>query len=84
MNYTQIGNICVQEIEQTTIMRSSVNIHDYVVMPNHVHLLMVVSAIDGNLSNNTTIGHPAGMSLQQTKHLQQTGQQTKKIMGQSL
>jgi len=63
MIYSTVGTICKEEIEQTNIIRPSVDIHEYVIMPNHIHLLISVGTggvgKGGNLSNNTNIGCPA-------------------------
>lgn len=40
---SQIGKICELEIKQTTTIRPWVIIDEYVVMPNHVHVLMIIN-----------------------------------------
>lgn len=42
MILSEIGKICKQELEIMINKRPSVDIHTYVIMPNHVHLLFVV------------------------------------------
>jgi putative transposase len=39
---SEIGKICEQEIEQTMIIRPWVIIDEFVVMPNHIHLLIII------------------------------------------
>ncbi|MBP7885002.1 hypothetical protein KAZ93_02410 [Patescibacteria group bacterium] len=38
----QRGMICAQELDSMVQKRPSVDIHEYSIMPNHVHLLMVI------------------------------------------
>jgi len=43
MQLSEIGIICEQELEIMLDKRPSVDMHEYVIMPNHVHLLFVVN-----------------------------------------
>jgi len=73
MIYSTVGTICKEEIEQTNIIRPSVDIHEYVIMPNHIHLLISVRTggvrTGGNLSNNTNIGCPTELPLGHRKRM---------------
>jgi REP element-mobilizing transposase RayT len=42
MILNEIGNICEEEIHRMVQKRPSVDLHEYVIMPNHVHLLLCV------------------------------------------
>jgi putative transposase len=42
MILNDLGKICSQEIENMS-NRITVDIHEYIVMPNHIHLLLVMS-----------------------------------------
>jgi REP element-mobilizing transposase RayT len=42
MVLNDLGKICSQEIENMS-NRMTVDIHEYIVMPNHIHLLLVMS-----------------------------------------
>lgn len=42
MHLSEIGKICEQELEIMINKRPSLDMHAYVIMPNHVHLLFVV------------------------------------------
>jgi len=42
MHLSEIGKICEQELEIMINKRPSVDMHAYVIMPNHVHLLFVI------------------------------------------
>lgn len=45
MILSQIGIICEQEIKQTNHRRNYIEIDEYVVMPNHIHLLLFINSI---------------------------------------
>lgn len=54
MQLSDIGRVCEQEVQQTPIRRPHVVLDSYVVMPNHIHLLLSVGT-HGNASiNNDT------------------------------
>lgn len=42
MRLSDVGNICQQQIQHIEQSRSYVEIHESVVMPNHVHLLLIL------------------------------------------
>lgn len=42
MILNQLWKICATEIKETEQRRSHISIHEYIVMPNHIHLLMVI------------------------------------------
>ena len=42
MYLSPIGIICDEEIHHTIDKRSSVDLHEYIIMPNHIHLLIIV------------------------------------------
>lgn len=48
MVLNEIGIICKQEIIQTQTIRLNVEIHEFVVMPNHIHVIIIIC--------NTTVG----------------------------
>jgi REP element-mobilizing transposase RayT len=39
MILSEIGKICEEELQKMLNKRLDVDIHNYVIMPNHVHLL---------------------------------------------
>ena len=39
----QLGKYCAQEIMLLETKRKNVEIHEYIVMPNHVHMIMVMN-----------------------------------------
>ncbi len=39
---SELGKICMKEIENIS-NRTTIDIHEYIVMPNHIHLLLVMS-----------------------------------------
>ena len=39
MKLSEIGKICEEELQRMLDKRPDVDMHDYVIMPNHVHLL---------------------------------------------
>jgi REP element-mobilizing transposase RayT len=43
MILNEIGNICEAEIYNMVQKRLSIDLHEYVIMPNHVHLLLGVN-----------------------------------------
>jgi len=58
MKLSEIGTICKQEIKDTEQRRSHIRIDEYIIMPNHIHLLMIVGenpvGTYGNTSNDHT------------------------------
>jgi len=40
MQLSKVGKIVLEEIDNTCLMRKNIKIHEYVVMPNHIHLLI--------------------------------------------
>lgn len=44
MYLSPIGNICHEELYRTLYKRSSIDLHEYIIMPNHVHLLLAIAA----------------------------------------
>lgn len=41
-----LGAYCAQEIQNIKTRRKNVEIHEYIVMPNHVHILMIMNEFD--------------------------------------
>jgi putative transposase len=52
MNLSEIGTICAQEIKDTTKRRSHIRIDEYIVMPNHIHILMIIGGKPYPIENN--------------------------------
>jgi hypothetical protein len=50
MRLNELGKICEQQIKYIEQSRSYVEIHEYVVMPNHIHILLILG-IQQPLSN---------------------------------
>jgi putative transposase len=46
MNLNQIGEVVKEEIEKTPQLRKMVKIDSWVIMPNHVHLIIFITAED--------------------------------------
>jgi putative transposase len=42
MILNDLGNICIQQIKQLEITRLYIEIHEFVIMPNHIHLLLLL------------------------------------------
>lgn len=42
MMLNELGKYCNKEIERLSI-RQTVDVHEYIVMPNHIHILLVIS-----------------------------------------
>ncbi len=53
---TQLGEIAEIHIE-TIQKKYGIKIDKYIIMPNHIHLILIISNLQGN-------GHPQGASLQ--------------------
>lgn len=47
------GKICEQEIKHMGALRDRIDIHEYVIMPNHIHLLFGVVGTGLSLSKNS-------------------------------
>lgn len=43
MILNEVGKICEQELHRMLQKRPTVDLHEYVIMPNHVHLLIVIA-----------------------------------------
>ena len=56
MCLNEYGSIVCREIYKTPLIRENVIIDEFVVMPNHVHLILVI----GNIFNNNVDGHRRG------------------------
>ena len=54
LQLSEIGRACEQEVQQTPIRRPHVVLDSYIIMPNHVHLLLFVGT-RGNVSINNNI-----------------------------
>ena len=46
---TNIGKIAAEVIERTSAVYPGISIDNYVIMPNHVHLLIRISPVDGGV-----------------------------------
>lgn len=46
MILNELGKICEQELYIMIQKRLSVELHEYIIMPNHIHLLLVMSDHD--------------------------------------
>ena len=46
---TNIGKIAAEVIERTSVVYPGISIDNYVIMPNHVHLLIWISPVDGGV-----------------------------------
>ena len=46
---TNIGKIAAEVIERTSVVYPGISIDNYVIMPNHVHLLIRISPVDGGV-----------------------------------
>ena len=46
---TNIGKIAAEVIERTSVVYPGISIDNYVIMPNHVHLLIRISSVDGGV-----------------------------------
>ncbi|MDR2540391.1 MAG: hypothetical protein LBD11_01060 [Candidatus Peribacteria bacterium] len=53
MVLNEIGKICDEELHVMLQKRPSVDLHEYVIMPNHVHLLLCID--ETNNTNNINI-----------------------------
>ena len=49
MVMNELGKICIQEIIETQQRRSHLRIDEYIVMPNHIHMMIIVRTY-GNTS----------------------------------
>lgn len=58
MILSSIGTICEQELKTMIDKRPSVDLHAYVIMPNHVHLLFIV-----NECRDTGLPYPKNDSI---------------------
>ena len=53
MKLSQLGEMCKQQIQKLS-QRKSVNIHERIVMPNHIHIILILdkyTSILGDLLN---------------------------------
>ncbi|GHV22827.1 hypothetical protein FACS189428_5460 [Clostridia bacterium] len=49
MILNEAGKICDEELHIMLQKRPSVDLHEYVIMPNHVHVLLYVSETNNNI-----------------------------------
>gem|GEM_PF-2941064 len=56
MHLTDIGRICNKEINHMMQLRTDVEMREYVIMPNHVHLLFsfgsITQAVEAEVNNS--------------------------------
>ena len=45
MQLSPIGEIIVQEWEKTAVLRETVELDEYVVMPNHLHAIIILKQV---------------------------------------
>lgn len=65
MILNDLGNICEKELHHMIQKRTSVDLHTYVIMPNHVHLLLIIDdcrdtglPCPDNIQNDAASGRP--------------------------
>lgn len=63
MRLNELGNICDQEIERMGWLRQRIEIHEYVIIPNHIHLLLAIVGTGLFLSWNKTTHNNDGASV---------------------
>lgn len=56
---TNIGNVVMEIIEQITQKYPCVNVNQYVIMPNHVHMLLFISHVGVLEKEQTGMGNPS-------------------------
>ena len=49
IHLTRIGRICEKYIEQINAAYENIRVDKYVIMPNHIHLLIVLDGADGTM-----------------------------------
>jgi putative transposase len=62
MNLNKYGEIAKNEIFKTEELRKEIKIDEFVIMPNHLHLIIVIEN-DDNI-DNLTVGNTGPCSLQ--------------------
>ena len=55
MILNKLGKYCVNEIRNIETQRKTVEIHEYIVMPNHVHILMILEQFDETMNTGYKI-----------------------------
>lgn len=62
VNLTNIGKLVEQEILNTNIIRNNIKINNYIIMPNHVHMIIEINNPKGTLQRAPTV-HKFGDSI---------------------
>ncbi|MDR0860702.1 MAG: hypothetical protein LBO09_07170 [Candidatus Peribacteria bacterium] len=77
MVLSKIGHICDEEIQIMLEKRPSVDIHEYVIMPNHIHILLGMEGSDQSndtkITNQTLGSIICGLKSAITKHCHEQG-----------
>ena len=63
MNYSPLGKIALRQINNISSRRTNVSIHNKVVMPNHVHVLLHIENSGEEANNKNQFGKPRKNSL---------------------
>lgn len=63
MQLSSIGKIVWEEWEKTPAIRSNVSLHVFVIMPNHIHGIIIIQD-DSGIQKRSTVGTHGGASLQ--------------------
>ena len=72
MCLNQYGSIICQEIYKTSLIRKNVVIDEFIIMPNHIHLIL---EINNTLLNNKSVETQCIASLQTNKYKNKFGPQ---------
>ena len=74
----EIGRLVKDEWIRTAHIRENVSIDEFVIMPNHVHGIIVINEINGNVGARYRVGAHCNVPLQQTEHqFEQFGKSTR-------
>jgi len=77
IQYTECGEIVKKHIENISVIYDDVNVNEYVIMPNHVHMIIVLCNIRNNgtmwASSPTQIGIPQIIRSMKTMVTKQIG-----------
>lgn len=63
MRLNRLGRICSECLKEMENLRKNVHINEYVIMPNHVHMILILGKWNVNRNDKNIINHPRGVSI---------------------
>lgn len=63
MMLNEIGKVCSEYLKEIENLRKNVHINEYVIMPNHVHMIVILGKWNADRNDKNIINHRRGVSI---------------------